>query len=339
LISGRRRFMGRGTVRLALTIGDPGGIGPEICAKLLAGTAKREGTELVLIGAASALFERDPSLAVRVLPPGGDVTGSPAIIDVGGRKRIPVGRPTAEGGAISARSIEEAVSLAKKGSVDGIVTGPISKEALHMAGVPYIGHTEMLAALFDAPDCQMMMVAGDFRVVILTRHVPLRAVAASLNRERIVTAVRVTRDALRGHFGIEEPRIAVASLNPHGSDGGLVGTEERDVIEPALMGLRAEGMRIEGPHPADSLFHRYANTGYDVAIALYHDQGMIPFKMAAFDRGVNVTIGLPVIRTSVCHGTAFDIAGRGEADARSLEEAVALAASCVARNRNRGSKE
>jgi 4-hydroxythreonine-4-phosphate dehydrogenase len=335
--------MGGRNTRLALTIGDPGGIGPEICAKLIAGSGRREGIDLVLIGSAPALFGEDPSLEGRfaVLPSAVEFAGSsqPAIIDTGGGTPVPPGRPTAEGGAISARSVETAVSLAKQRRVDGIVTGPISTEALHKAGIPYMGHTEMLAALFDAPDCQMMMVAGDFRVVILTRHVPLREVAASLSGERIVTAVKVARKALREHFGIEQPRIGVAALNPHGSDGGLVGTEERDVIEPAMIGLRAEGVQVDGPIPADSLFHRYGRAGYDAVVALYHDQGMIPFKMAAFDRGVNTTIGLPVIRTSVCHGTAFDIAGRGEADAGSLEEAVELAASCAERNIRRGSEE
>jgi 4-hydroxythreonine-4-phosphate dehydrogenase len=330
-------------VRLALTIGDPAGIGPEICAKLLAGPGLRERAELVLVGSATALFEAEPSLArsLAVVPAEGagralpDIS-SPAIIEVGPRTRIALGRPTAEGGAIAARSVEIAVALAKEHVIDGIVTGPVSKESLQLAGIPYRGHTEMLAALFDAPDCQMMMVAEHLRIVILTRHIPLREVADAVSGGRIVASVRATQKALREYFGIEKPRIAVAALNPHGGDGGVVGTEERDVIGPAVAELRAEGVLVEGPNPADSLFHRYRRAGYDAVVALYHDQGMIPFKAAAFDRGVNMTIGLPVIRTSVCHGTAFDIAGRGVADTGSLEAAVELATACSIRRPNRG---
>ena len=329
--------MGRRKARLALTIGDPGGIGPEIFAKLLDRGTLPEIAELVVIGAADALLREVPALEERYgvvvdnADEGIEEERFPLIVDTGSAVSVPVGKPTAEGGRISARSIEMAVELAKSKKVDGIVTGPVSKEALGMAGYRYRGHTEMLAALFGAPDCQMMMAAGDFKVLILTRHLPLREVAGKLSRDRIVTAIRVAGDALERDFGIERPRIAVAALNPHAGDGGLIGDEDERIVAPAVLELREAGLNVEGPFPADSLFHSQRRRGYDALVALYHDQGMIPFKMEAFDRGVNVTVGLPVIRTSVCHGTAYDIAGRSIADVGSLEAAVELAVECCER--------
>jgi 4-hydroxythreonine-4-phosphate dehydrogenase len=329
--------MGRRKARLALTIGDPGGIGPEIFAKLLGSGILQERTELVVIGAANALLREVPSLEKRFGVVGDDAAGEigegpfPLIVDTGSGEPVAAGKATAEGGRISARSIEVAVELAEGKKVDGIVTGPVSKEALGMAGYAYAGHTEMLAALFGAPDCQMMMVAGDFRVLILTRHLPLREVAGKLTREKIVSAVRVANDALERDFGVKRPRMAVASLNPHAGDGGLIGDEDDRVVAPAVAELREAGLDIEGPFPADSLFQSQRRRGYDALVALYHDQGMIPFKMEAFDRGVNVTVGLPVIRTSVCHGTAYDIAGRSVAGTGSLEAAVELAVECCER--------
>ena len=329
--------MGRRKARLALTIGDPGGIGPEIFAKLLDRGTLPESAELVVIGAAYALLREIPAIEKRFRLVGDGAAKEvedgpfPLIIDTGSGEPVPIGKPTAEGGRISARSIEAAVRLAESKKIDGIVTGPISKEALWLAGYHYGGHTEMFAAMFGAPDCQMMMVAGDFRVLILTRHLPLRDVAGELTRERIVSAVRVANDALERDFGVERPRIAIAALNPHAGDGGLIGDEDERVVSAAVSELRDSGLNVEGPFPADSLFHSSRRRGYDALVALYHDQGMIPFKMEAFDRGVNVTVGLPVIRTSVCHGTAFDIAGRSEADTGSLEAAIALAVECCGR--------
>lgn len=224
-----------------------------------------------------------------------------------------------------------AVDLTRRGGIDGIVTGPISKEALRLAGYGYDGHTEMLADLFDAPDCQMMMVDGAFRVVILTRHLPLRKVAETISARLIEKGVKVVNDSLEDCFGLRKPRIAVAALNPHAGEGGYIGSEEEEVIGPAVAGLRQQGFAVEGPLPADSLFHSNRARLYDAIVALYHDQGMIPFKMTAFERGVNVTVGLPVIRTSVCHGTAYDIAGSGTAGTGSLEAAVELAALCAGR--------
>jgi 4-hydroxythreonine-4-phosphate dehydrogenase len=329
--------MGRRKPRLALTVGDPGGIGPEIFARLLGEKESVGEADIVVIGAAEALLREAPGLEDRYgVVNAGAVDGieekdHPLIIDTGPGAAVPVGRPTAEGGRAAADAIRMAVELAERNAIDGIVTGPISKEALGMAGLRYTGHTEMLADLFGSPDCQMLMVAGDFKVLILTRHIPLRDVAASLSSEGIAKAVAVMHEALEKDFGIGSPRVAVAALNPHVGDSGISGDEDARIVEPAVSQLREAGLDVEGPFPADSLFHSRRRQGYDALVALYHDQGMIPFKMEAFERGVNVTVGLPVVRTSVSHGTAFDIAGRSMADVSSLEAAVELAAQCCAR--------
>jgi 4-hydroxythreonine-4-phosphate dehydrogenase len=249
-------------------------------------------------------------------------------IDTGAEATYRRGRPTAEGGRASGLAIETAAALAKRGLVEGIVTGPVSKEALALAGYSRVSHTELLADLFNAPDCQMMMVSRGLRIVILTRDIPLRDVPSAVTAQRIGVGVRVAGRSLRELFGIENPRIAVAALNPHAGDGGVLGTEERDTIIPCLDALRAEGHLVDGPFSADTMFYKWEKKGYDAFIALYHDQGLIPFKAGGFEKGVNMTIGLPVVRTSVCHGTAFDIAGTGTAETGSLESAFALAVEC-----------
>jgi len=330
--------MGDRNVRLALTIGDPAGIGPEICSKLIAPSRRPRDLDLVVIGSAPALFREGPwiedELPLVEAGDTGEVRLPPertCLVSTGGDEPPPWGCPTLEGGSASGRAVEVAVDLAHRGEVEGIVTGPISKEALRLAGYDYDGHTEMLADLFDAPDCQMMMVDGAFRVVILTRHLPLGKVAETISSRLIETGVTVVNESLEKYFGLRKPRIAVAALNPHAGEEGYLGSEEKEVIGPAVERLRQRGLKVEGPISADSLFHSSRARLYDAIVALYHDQGMIPFKMAAFDRGVNVTVGLPVIRTSVCHGTAFDIAGAGTADTGSLEAAIKLAALCARR--------
>jgi len=321
--------------RLALTVGDPGGVGPELVGSLLA-RGRLGGADAYILGAYEALSAWLPARACgahRVIPLAAaselePPDSFPVYIDTGEETAYAVGRPTAAGGRASGRAIEAAASLAKRGLVDGIVTGPIAKEALALAGYAKCSHTELLADLFGAPACEMMMVAGALRIVILTRDIPLRNVPAAVTAARIESGVRTTAGALRELFGIERPRIAVAALNPHAGDGGVLGTEERDTIAPALASLRAGGCAADGPFPADTLFYKWEEKGYDAFVALYHDQGMIPFKAGGFEKGVNMTIGLPVVRTSVCQGTACDIAGTGRARTGSLESAFALAAEC-----------
>lgn len=333
-------------VRLALTLGDPGGIGPEIAAQLYR-QKKLCRADIILIGSAYAFSAaQDPSIdnAITIVSDTGDPPADmppsyPLLIDTGGTSRELVRKPNADGGRVSGRAVELAVSMARSGMVDGIVTGPVSKEALYRAGYPYRGHTEMLAHLFDAPDCQMMMVAGDLRIVILTRDIPLEDVPRAVTGERLVSGVTVAAEALASLWDIQAPRIGVAALNPHGGDGGLLGREELDVIVPALDELRRSGIDVVGPLPADTLFFNWRQRGFDAFIAIYHDQGMIPFKMIAFDEGINMTIGLPVVRTSVCHGTAFDIAGGGTCSAASMDAALSMALKCcLTKKRAQGCK-
>jgi 4-hydroxythreonine-4-phosphate dehydrogenase len=315
----------------ALTIGDPAGIGPEITAALLA-KGEDFGADLVLIGSAAALEKAAAKAGAampRVIGENDQPSGPfPVLIDTGRGRDMPAGGPSAESGAVSGEAVEIAARLALAGAIEGIVTGPISKEALSLAGYDYIGHTDMLSDLLGAPDCQMMMVSGSLRIVILTRDIPLAHVPAAVTEKRLVTGVRVTDAALRELWGMDRPRIDIAALNPHGGDGGVTGHEEEDVLIPAIAALTAEGIDAHGPFPADTLFYNAEGRGCDAFVALYHDQGMIPFKMAGFDRGVNMTIGLPAVRTSVCHGTAYDIAGRGEAGCGSLASALELSVEC-----------
>lgn len=326
-------------ITIALTVGDPAGIGPEIAAALLA-SGNDFGADIALIGSAAAITEAAVKAGARAprVTGTGSVAGpalleslaggSPVIIDTGKGRNVPAGGPSAAGGAISGEAVEAAARLASEGVIEGIVTGPISKEALGLAGYSYIGHTDMLSDLLGAPDCQMMMVSGALRIVILTRDIPLAEVPSAVTGKRLMTGVRVTDAALRELWGVDNPRIDIAALNPHGGDGGVTGTEEGEVIIPAIEALAREGIDARGPFPADTLFYHPEKRGCDAFVALYHDQGMIPFKMSGFDRGVNMTIGLPTVRTSVCHGTAYDIAGRGEAESGSLASALALAVQC-----------
>lgn len=321
---------------IALTVGDPAGIGPEITASVInRGKLKAAGN--YVIGAAAPVLDLlAPQVLSRiaVITPGQDYAGHSeeklVIIDTGdgGGSDLPR-RPTPEGGGISGKAVKTAIEMAGDGRVEGIVTGPISKEALFLAGYSYRGHTDMLAGLLDSPDCQMIMVNRDLRVVIMTRDIPLRDVPAAVTGQKILSAVRVTAEGLRINWGIEHPVIAVSALNPHAGDGGLIGREEIDIIMPALRQLREEGINVTGPVPADTLFYRWKEKSMDACVAMYHDQGMIPFKTMGFERGVNMTIGLPVVRTSVCHGTAYDLAGKGQANPGSLEAALELAAECI----------
>lgn len=236
------------------------------------------------------------------------------------------------GGAVLA-AIEAAVRLVREGRAGALVTNPIAKSALYRAGFDHPGHTEFLAALAGdgdgdggaAPEPVMMLACPQLRVVPVTVHIPLREVPRRLSTEAIVHAGRVTAEALRRDFRIERPRLAVAGLNPHAGEGGAMGREEIEVIEPAVAALRGEGIEVRGPLAGDSMFHPGARARYDAALCTYHDQALIPLKTLDFARGVNITLGLPFIRTSPDHGTALDIAGRGEADPTSLIEALATA--------------
>jgi 4-hydroxythreonine-4-phosphate dehydrogenase len=294
--------------RLAVTLGDPRGIGPEVTAACLG----QVDSSLVTVGPAGTGL--DPDVVV-------------------GRWE---GGSLADAGRLAGRAIERAVALALSGDVDGIVTAPIDKSALAAAGYPFPGHTEMLQHLTDAPEVAMLMAAertalgGPLRVVLATIHLPLADVAAAITVDRLVSQARLAHRGLRHRWGIAAPRLALCALNPHASDGGLFGDQEARIMEPAVDRLRRDGIDIRGPVPADTVFVRALRGEFDVVIAPYHDVGMAAFKTASFGSGVNVTLGLPFVRTSPDHGTALDIAGRGLADAASMLEAVRTAARLAA---------
>jgi 4-hydroxythreonine-4-phosphate dehydrogenase len=304
--------------RLALTAGDPAGIGPEVALKALA-SPERPAADWVLYGPVAALEERASRFGLAHAGALGV-----EVVDVGGGP-FALGRVSAEAGEAGARAVLAAARDALAGRVDGLVTTPLHKEALRAAGHPWPGHTEMLAAAAGCDDVAMMFVGGGLRVALLTIHRSLRSVPDAVTRAEVERVVRLV-DRELPRFGSPGRRIVVCGLNPHAGEGGLFGTEDRDVVGPAVAGLAAEGLHVTGPLPADTVFVRAARGEFDAVVAAYHDQGLVPVKLLAFGRAVNVTLGLPFVRTSVDHGTAFDIAPAGTADPGSLLEAMRLAA-------------
>jgi 4-hydroxythreonine-4-phosphate dehydrogenase len=288
--------------RIALTVGDPAGIGPEI------------------VEAAA----RDPLTLDRCEPRIYGLSAAAA------RAAFTPGRVTAEAGRAAYDALVAAVEDALAGRVEAIATAPVSKEAFAAAGLPWKGHTDLLAHLTGVRHAVMMFHSDVLNVVLATVHIPLAAVSAALSRPLLEDVIRTTAAELP-KFGIRSPRLALAGLNPHAGEHGVIGTEEDIVLRPAVEACASEGIDIRGPFPADTVFLRAQRGEFDVVIACYHDQGLIPVKMAAFGRAVNVTLGLPIIRTSVDHGTAFDIAGQGKADPSSMIEAVRLAARLAVR--------
>jgi 4-phospho-D-threonate 3-dehydrogenase / 4-phospho-D-erythronate 3-dehydrogenase len=319
------------TPLLGLTVGDPAGIGPEVTLKA-GGDPRVEVARLLAIGSLEALRAAaevvpDPP-ALRAVSSPGEARFEPGTLDVlpvPSDVAVPVGQLSAEAGQIAFEGVELAVSLALAGEIDGIVTAPLNKEAIALAGHPYPGHTEILADLTGTTDFAMMLTALKLRVVHVTTHVGIRKMLERVTTERVLTTIRLAHAALRD-MGIDKPTVGVAGLNPHAGEGGLFGDEEAQVITPAIEQAKAEGIAASGPWPADTLFGRAVAGDFDVAIAMYHDQGHIAVKVLGFETGVNATIGLPIVRTSVDHGTAFDIAGTGKASADSLVEAVTVGA-------------
>ena len=324
---------------LAVTVGDPAGIGPEICLKAARDLAGQP-VALVLIGDVGIL--RATAAAMGCPVPGviseanlSGLTGAAILPTPPPATPILPGQVSALAGAQSFFAVELATRLAMAGKVDAIVTGPLNKEALHLAGYTYAGHTEMLADLTGVRDSVMMLAHGDFRVSHVSTHCALQEVPQRATAARIGRVIDLTEAALRD-LGIANPRIAVAALNPHAGEGGIFGRHDIDVTTPLVAEYVARGHAIFGPVPGDTVFVKLRGGAYDAVIAMYHDQGHIPVKLLGFtiDRatgrwtglsGVNVTLGLPVIRTSVDHGTAFDIVGRSVADATSLIEAIQYA--------------
>ena len=316
-------------------MGDPAGIGPEVIAKALSGTALRRLCSPLVIGSADVMQQTvrklKLKLAVRVIEGHEPLTGRTGEIAVLDPLERPLGRfqsgvAAPETGAASVVFIKKAVHLAQTGCLDGVVTGPINKEAINLAGCHYPGHTELLADLTQAQESGMMIIGGPLKIMFVTTHVAIKELPSLLTQAKIEKGIRLAHKALTTLFGVKKPRIGVAALNPHAGEQGLFGDEEARVIAPAARAAQASGILASDPLPADTLFGKAARGEYDAIVALYHDQGLIPLKMVAFGSCVNLTVGLPIIRTSVDHGTAFDIVGKGIADPGSLMEAVKLAA-------------
>jgi 4-hydroxythreonine-4-phosphate dehydrogenase len=329
--------MARAERPLALTLGDPAGIGPDIT--LLAWAARRTQAlpPFVLLGDAGLLAERAHALGLSV--PIESVTDPGAgarlfaealpVLAVALDASMVAGRPDGAAAPTVRASIERAVALVQAGEARALVTNPVSKAVLYGQAFAYPGHTEFLAALAapEGPPLHpvMMLASGAFRVVPVTIHIPLKDVAAALTQDLILTTIEITAKDLGRYFGIARPRLAVSGLNPHAGEDGGIGREEMEIVAPAIAAARAKGLDVTGPHPADTLFHAGARQTYDAAICMYHDQALVPFKTLAFEEGVNVTLGLPFLRTSPDHGTAFGLAGTGKASPRSLIEALRLA--------------
>jgi len=325
---------------LAVTLGDAAGSGPELITKAFLAAEVRAVCRPVVIGDAAtvraAVALTQVASAVRVIRGAGEATGDPACIEVIDLANLDVtrlerGKVSATTGRAAYESIKHAVELTLAGETHAVVTSAINKAALHAAGFHYDGHTELLAELCGAPKVTMMLVAGKLRICHVSTHVALREAIARVRPERILEVVQLAHDGVR-RLGIASPHIAIAGLNPHAGEGGIFGDEEIKFIAPAIDEARRRGFRVSGPFAGDTVFFRTLQGEFDAAIAMYHDQGHVAAKMLGIWQGVNVTLGLPIIRTSVEHGTDFANAGKGTGDPRSLVEALKLAAA-MARHR------
>lgn len=323
----------RNKPRVGITVGDPAGIGPEIVLKSAADASLRSVCQQVIVADARELRRQAQILCLPCDYPTVNETAIGAtgddivICDVGELGTgMEFGKLSATAGRAAIACIEAAVRLCLDRWIDAMATAPINKEALKLAGSPFPGHTEMLTSLCAAEDSLMCFFAGPLRVVLLTIHMSLQDAIKAITREHVIQAIELTHREMQ-RFGISQPRIAVAGLNPHAGEHGMFGLEEIEEIEPAIAYCRRQHqIAVSGPFPADTLFVRAARGEFDTVIACYHDQGLIPVKCLAFGEAVNVTLGLPIIRTSVDHGTAFDKAGQGIAEHQSLMEAIRLAA-------------
>jgi 4-hydroxythreonine-4-phosphate dehydrogenase len=319
---------------VAITMGDPASVGPEVAVKALTREEVWDCCRPIVVGDARVMAKAvdlvRAALVPRDITAPGDAHFDPAAPDLIDLANVNIdilelGRVSAVAGRASVDYIEKAVELAQAGQADAIATGPINKAALKAAGVPFIGHTELLAALTGEERVTTMLATPGLRVVHVTRHVSLADVAKHITKENVLETIRLTDVGLK-QMGIAAPRLAAAALNPHGGDDGLMGREEIEAIGPAVEAARTEGIDAHGPIPADSVFFRAIRGEFDAVIAMYHDQGHIPIKTHGFERSVTVTLGLPIVRTSVDHGTAFDIAWQGVAHEESMVEAICLAA-------------
>ncbi len=320
---------------VGITMGDPVGIGPEILLKALDDEAVYRECRPLVFGDSRwlecVLRLLEGRLALNPVASPADGAFRPGCVDI-----LPVsdlsfetaawGKPTVQTSRAMVAYILGAVDAARAGDVDAVVTCPINKKAMYAAGIDFPGHTELIAERTGTAQAGMMLAGKTLRVALVTIHVPLRKVPSMLTPRRISDTIVLTDRSLKERFGISRPRVAVAALNPHAGEGGMFGDEEERCIAPAIETARKAGVQVTGPHPPDTVFYQAARGHFDAVVCMYHDQGLIPFKLLHFEDGVNTTLGLPIIRTSVDHGTAYDIAGTGRADPGSLKAAIFMAA-------------
>lgn len=319
---------------LAVSLGDPAGIGPEVVAKSWDRRGELNLPPFVAVGDPRSISSVwDGEIIVVETPRDAEHAfdhGLPLLTVPAQEAGVP-GCPTVAGAHCSLDSLEIAVGLARSGSVSGVVTGPVSKQQLYAIGFSHPGQTEFVAERcgVSSSNIAMMLAGPTLRTVPVTTHLPLAEAVARLTPSLIEARARATLRGLQRNFGIVEPRLAVAGLNPHAGEGGSLGREEIEIIQPAVDALRAEGWHVSGPLPADTMFHSAARARYDAALCMYHDQALIPLKALHFEEGVNLTLGLPIVRTAPDHGTAFDIAGEDRADPRAMAAAIRVAARCA----------
>lgn len=316
---------------IAISLGDINGIGPEVALKALYRKRWPAGLRFVLVGSQPVLHKQAEKLGLPTPPPWTPGQGAVHRKVVSwdptpsARLRWTPGRMVPAASDAAAQWIRETVRCCQERIFDAMVTAPICKEGFHKAGIDVPGHTEMLAALTGTRSFAMMLLGGPLRVVLVTRHIPISHVSRAVTKKATVEALRLTGQALPW-LGCRRGRIAVCGLNPHAGEGGDIGTEEIHTIAPAIAAQRRAGLTVSGPHPADTVFHQAAQGAYEAVVAMYHDQGLGPLKTLAFDSGVNLTLGLPIVRTSPDHGTAFGLAGTDSANPSSMWEAIRLAA-------------
>ncbi len=313
---------------LAVTLGDPAGIGPEVVLKALADPAVAGLANWAIVGDATVLdlYQAAPG-------PTAALPNTARVLDVKclDLRHLTLGQVDAACGRAAMEYIRVATQLCLEHKADAVVTAPVNKEAITLAGEPFTGHTEFIAGLCGVAEPRMLLVNDRLRVVHVSTHVPLRR-ACELETGRVLRTIQLGYEALR-RLGFEQPRIAVCGLNPHAGESHLFGNEDRDIIAPAVVAAQEDGITCQGPLPGDTVFFKAVRGEFDLVVAMYHDQGHIPMKLLDFEHTVNVTLGLPIVRTSVDHGTAFDIAGRNQADPSSMKAAMKLAARMVARGR------
>ncbi len=319
------------TPRIAITMGDPRGIGPEILSALTVAPRRWPKGIFLVLGDDRILRWRTPlrSVLPQKIEKGEPFPTRPGIYLLSLTSCSPKSLSPKEAAKASFLYIQKATRLALQGKVDAIATGPVDKKAITTSGQKFLGHTEYMAQQSERREVTMMFAGPQLKVSLVTLHIPLNQVAQSLERGKILRTARQTFEALQIYFKIKQPRLALAALNPHAGEGGLTGREEERILKPAVTLAQAQGIDLQGPFPADTLFHHAVQGRFDAVIALYHDQALIPAKLLNFEKTVNVTLGLPFIRTSVDHGVAYDIAGRGIASSESMLAAIHLAVKMV----------